>query len=277
MSITKVRPPFAYFGGKQTIADRIVDLFPEHQHYVEPFCGGLSVLAAKTPSKLETVNDLDGDVMTFWRVLRDRPEDLIRAAALTPHSRQEFYDARERPEDLDEVERARRVWVALSQSRGNQPVRTGWRHFVDRAGSSKGMPGYLDAYVDRMAAMAQRLHHVSLESRPALEVIESYGARTGTLLYVDPPYLGTTRGHAHSYRHEMRHEDQHRELAAALNACEAAVVLSGYHSPLYDELYRDWQVTTLRASTSQGTGPSGRIEVLWTNRPIEGQLTEAVT
>lgn len=82
-------PPMAYFGGKQRIAERIVALFPPHRHYVEPYAGSLSVLLAKAPAKLETVNDLDGDLVTFWRMLRDRPDELIRVCALTPHSRAE--------------------------------------------------------------------------------------------------------------------------------------------------------------------------------------------
>src|SRR5690606_27445667 len=101
--------PFAYYGGKTTLADKIVQLLPEHDHYVEPFAGSLAVLLAKPRSAMETVNDLDGDLMTFWRVLRDRPEDLARVCSLTPHSRAEHQAAY----DLgvaDDLERARRVW-----------------------------------------------------------------------------------------------------------------------------------------------------------------------
>src|SRR5436305_8185500 len=112
-----MRPPFAYYGGKTTLADAIIDVLPQHEHYVEPFAGSLAVLLAKPRSRMETVNDLDGDIMTFWRVLRDRPEDLARVCSLTPHSRLEHATAQD--EDLagvtDELERARRVWVLLTQ------------------------------------------------------------------------------------------------------------------------------------------------------------------
>jgi DNA adenine methylase len=269
--IEDVRPPFPYFGGKQRIADRIVAQFPEHGHYVEPYCGGLSVLAAKPRSRMETVNDLDGQLMRFWRVLRDRPDDLARACALTPHARAEHEGSRDRDVD-DDIEAARRVWVAISQGRGGQLVRTGWRHFVAARQHAMGMPGYLEAYVDRMAAAAERLHHVSLDCRPALDVIASYGRDADVLLYVDPPYLGTTRGHAHSYQHEMRSTADHEALAGALDQCKATVILSGYHSPLYDELYADWHITEISASTQQGNHSAGRVqgrtEVLWSNRPI---------
>ncbi len=76
-------PPMAYFGGKTRLAARIVELLPPHEHYVEPFAGSLAVLLAKPLSRMETVNDLDGDIMTFWRVLRDRPEELILIADKT--------------------------------------------------------------------------------------------------------------------------------------------------------------------------------------------------
>ena len=267
-----VAPPIPYFGGKQRIAHRIADLLPAHEHYVEPYCGGLSVLAAKRPSTLETVNDLDGDVMHFWRILRDRPLDLARVCAMTPHSRAEHQLSRER-DGLDDLERARRVWVALSQGRGGHLRATGWRCYIDPAGTSMGMPGYLDAYVDRMAAMAERLHHVSLECRPGLEVIAAYGANAQTLLYIDPPYLGTTRpGSADSYRLEMKGTADHTALAEALRDTRASVVLSGYPSDLYADLYADWHRTDLATWTGQGNaGPRGgaRVEVLWPNVPLD--------
>lgn len=111
-----MRPPLPYFGGKQRIAHHIVDVFPEHLHYIEPYAGGLSVLLAKPASKMETINDLDGDLITFWRVLRDNPEELIRVCAFTPHSRAELRRACD-GEAVSDLERARRVWVELTQGR----------------------------------------------------------------------------------------------------------------------------------------------------------------
>jgi DNA adenine methylase len=243
----------------------IASLLPDHGHYVEPFAGGLSVLLAKAPSKQETVSDLDGELMTFWRILRDRPDDLIRACALTPHSRTE-HDAAYEPA-IDELETARRVWVRLTQGRGGTLRKTGWRQYIDPAGTGTSLPGCLDGYVDRLAAAAERLHAVSLEALPALEVIGRYGRHAGTLLYVDPPYLGSTRSFA-NYRHEMRGEEEHRELAAALADCTAAVVLSGYDSPLYDELYDGWHRVETAARADNASGNRARVEVLWANRPL---------
>lgn len=261
-----LRPPFAYFGGKQKLAARIAALLPEHTHYVEPFSGSLAVLLAKPPTRLETVNDLDGDLMLFWRVLRDRPDELARVCALTPHSRTERDLARQRPEDLDELERARRVWVCLTQGRTGTLRNTGWR-FDSADHVSTSMPGRLSGYVDRLEAVATRMSSVSLECRPALDVIGAYGRKRRTLIYVDPPYLGSVR--ERNYRHEMRDDAEHRELAEALHESVATVVVSGYSSDLYDrELFADWYRHELPAATSQGGSWGERTEVLWSNRPL---------
>ena len=263
------RPPFAYFGGKSILAPRIAAALPPHRHYVEPFAGSLAVLLAKPPSLMETVNDLDGAIVNFWRVLRDRPQDLARVCALTPHSRAEFESSAE-VDAGDELEQARRLFVRLTQGRSGRLKRAGWRHYVSPSTVSTAFPSYLEGYVDRMAAAVERLHHVTLECRPALEIIERYGACDDVLLYVDPPYLGSTRANDRSYRHELMSDGEHRVLAEALRACRAAVVLSGYPSELYDEeLYSDWHRATFTTGTGQGADGSGwsnRTEVLWCNR-----------
>jgi DNA adenine methylase len=259
MCVTATAPPFAYFGGKTTLAPRIAALLPEHRHYVEPFAGSLAVLLAKRPAPMETVNDLDGDLMTFWRVLRERPDELARACALTPHSRAEHEQSHHRPETLAELERARRVWVRLTQGRGGMLRRTGWRHYGDPHGGS-GMPDYLEGYTARLLPAAHRLRHVTLECRPALDVIERFGRHPEVLIYADPPYLQC----------ELRTEPEHRDLAAALRACRCAIVVSGYASPLYDDLFGDWNRQSIATATGNGVaGGQGRTEVLWSNRDIE--------
>lgn len=267
-----MRPPIPYFGGKITLASAIADLLPAHQHYVEPYCGSLAVLLAKTPVRMETVNDLDGHLMTFWRVLRDRPGDIERVCALTPHSRVEQQQSNHL-DGIDELELARRIWVQLTQGRSGvrrteDEAPTGWRHNVKPGAAS--MAKFLTGYVARMQAAADRLYNVSLECMPALDLIAKYGAEPDVLLYVDPPYLGKTRGKSFDgYIHEMRDEASHRDLAEALQAARAAVVLSGYASPLYDrDLYAGWDRHSMTSGTGQGDGWGNRTEVLWSNRPL---------
>lgn len=269
------RPPFPYYGGKQLLADRIVSLLPEHDCYVEPYAGSLSVLLAKPRVKLETVNDIDGGLVNFWRVLRERTDDLEAYCGLTPHARaehQEAMAAMNAPAD-DPLERARQTWVLLTQARSGKQGKTGWRYFSNPRGTSYSMPQYLDAYVRRFGPAVARLHGVSLECRPALDVIGNYGQHANALLYVDPPYVLSTRKGT-GYRHEMTDAD-HRELADALRKAKATVVLSGYASPLYDlELYPDWYRTEMAAGTGNGGEWRDRTEVLWSNVPlgVQGDL-----
>ena len=262
-----LKPPFAYYGGKTTLAPKIAALLPAHEHYVEPFAGSLAVLLAKKPSRAETVNDLDGDLMTFWRVLRDRGEELERVCALTPHSRGEFALAA----DLDvscDVERARRVWLRLTQNRSHSMKVTGW--YNTKNARARTIPGSIRSFSRRIGSLVERLQDVSLENRDALDVIRDYGTEPSVCIYADPPYLGETR--ATNYRVEMPADDQHEAFAQVCHDAKAAVVISGYDSPLYDRLFDGWHRYELKAPTTL-SGDTDRVEVLWSNRTLLGAQT----
>lgn len=267
--MTGLKPPMPYAGGKQAVADRIAELLPPHLHYVEPYAGALSVLLAKRPSRVETVNDINSDLVTFWRVLRDRPDDLARVCALTPHSRAELVASMDRLAELGEIEIARRVWVRLTQARSaklsSEPV--GWRFVHDS--TRRSLAAYLDGYVARIGPAAERLRAVTLECRPALEVIYSYGSHADTCLYVDPPYLGETRGTTRLYEYEMFGDADHAELLDALTTCRASVVLSGYAHPLYDEQLAGWERYEYNVRAQSG---DARTEVVWCNRTKQDGL-----
>ncbi|WP_235660164.1 DNA adenine methylase [Mycobacteroides abscessus] len=263
------KSPVPYFGGKSWLAPRLASVLPPHKHYVEVCGGSLALLLAKKPSRQETVNDLDAVLMTFWRVLRDRPDELERVCSLTPHSRAERALAQDISSDLDELEVARRVFVALTQGRSGSLTRTGWRH--DLRPVSTPMPVTLQRYAGRIAQAAKRIQRVSLECRPAVELVESYGSDRGNLLYVDPPYIvdkGIRRGG--EYRVEMRSDGAHRELLDACLGADAAVVVSGYSSALYDGMLDGWYRYELPMVTSQGSGDGRRVEIVWSNRVLEG-------
>lgn len=263
------RSPVPYFGGKAWLAPRLAAVLPAHKHYVEVCGGSLALLLAKKRSPQETVNDLDGYLMTFWRVLRDRPDELERVCSLTPHSRAERALAQEISSDLDELEIARRAFVALTQGRSGSLTRTGWRH--DLRPVSTPMPVVLQRYAGRIGAAAKRIQRVSLECRPAVEMISAYGGDRGNLLYVDPPYIvdpGIRRGG--EYRVEMRSDAMHRELLEACLSADSAVVVSGYGSALYDGMLESWYRYEIPMTTSQGSGDGRRTEVVWSNRVLEG-------
>lgn len=270
-----MKPPASYFGSKARLAPWITSLFPDHRVYVEPFAGSAAVLFAKRRSTHEIINDVDDGVVTFLRVLRDRPEDLERACRLTPYSRTE-YEAAEPDSAVDDLERARLWWVRSSQSFGQVAKRnTGWSVTIQR-GSNNARSVY--NRLDRFAPAAERLAGVTIENRSALKVIDHYDDRNG-VIYCDPPYLGTSRSMGNAtrrtgdYLHDMYLPDEHRELAAALRSCSATVFLSGYASELYDdELFPDWHRVERRVLRRTSNGRSAAqphaVEVLWANRPI---------
>lgn len=261
----QIKPPFSYYGGKTTIAPEIAQLLPAHKHYVEPFAGSLAVLLAKKPSQGETVNDLDGDLVNFWRILRDHPEEFNRLIEMTPHSREE-YETSKTLEGVSDIERARRVFVRLTQGRSHSMKPTGWFSRKDPRGHSPAH--YVNSYSARLLSVAERLKSVSIENRDAITLIEDYGTEKSVLIYADPPYLGSTR--AENYGVEMLTDELHQRFSKACNEAKAAIVVSGYASPLYEALFEGWHRVELKAPTKL-SGNRAENEVLWANVPIGGQ------
>jgi len=258
--MTITRPALRYYGGKWRIAPWIISHFPDHHAYVEPFGGAGSVLLRKDPSSSEILNDLDGNVVNFFRVLRERTEELKRAIEFTPFSREETHVSMEH--STDPLEAARRFFIRAWQTQHGAPHmgRNGWR-FGRRGGNDRRSA--VDDWNDtaRLPAIAQRLKLVQIEHDDALKVIPRFDAE-GTLFYVDPPYvLGTRadRWRRNGYVHEMSDED-HRALAEVLNSAKGMVVLSGYPSDLYKNLYRDWKVSSITNHTSRS---APQTEYLW--------------
>ena len=191
------------------------------------------------PSPVETYNDLDSEVVNFFAVLRDQKSALIEAIGLTPFSREELASACGGTEGVSKIERARRFFIRARQVRTGlaQTASAGrWAHckLTSRAGMAGAVSRWLGS-VEDLSLIAQRLLRVQIENAPALEVIARYDSPE-TLFYCDPPYVHGTRGDSKAYAHEMTDRD-HRVLAERLRHVEGKVALSGYHGPLYDELY----------------------------------------
>lgn len=258
---------FGWYGGKFNHLDWLLPLLPAAHHYCEPFAGSAAVLLNRTPAPVETYNDIDGQVVNFFQVLREQPEALARAIALTPFSREEFYRAiLDWPKAENALERARRFYVRARQARtGLAQTATLGRWANCKATSRAGMSGVVSRWlggVDALPEIGVRLMRVQIENRPALDVIRVYDGPT-TLFYCDPPYLHETRGDSGAYGFEM---DQmaHVELAEALDRCQGKVALSGYRSLLMDKLYKGWRRYDAVAKQCHSTKKM-RQECLWMN------------
>ena len=235
---------FGWYGGKFSHLDWLLPLLPEAHHYCEPFAGSGAVLLNRSPSPVETYNDIDGELVNFFRVLRDHPDEVTRAIALTPFSREEFHQAiYDKSGEVSDVERARRFYVRARQARtGLAQTATLGRWANCKNTSRSGMAGVISRWlggVEGLPEISLRLLRVQIENRPALDVIRLYDGPK-TLFYCDAPYVHESRGDRKAYGFEMD-EREHRELAAALVTCRGMVAISGYRGALMDERYSAWR------------------------------------
>ena len=269
MSKTAMRPALRYYGGKWRTAPWILSHFPPHKCYVEPFGGAASVLIQKERSRIEVYNDLNSDVVSYFRVLREQPEALSRAIHLTPYAREE-YDLATSGEDVaDPIERARRFLVWSWQSQYfKMRSKSGWRAINNDLRSQSPAADW--ANMNHLNAVAERFRKVQIEHGPALEVIERYDSPE-TLFYVDPPYVLDTRVDRAAYIHEMTDSD-HAKLASALHAAKGSVVLSGYRSDLYEVLYNDWWSASTTSRINSPSGAKLATETVWTNAEAQRRL-----
>ena len=261
----KLRPPVKWHGGKHYLSRHIIETFPKHHTYVEPFGGAASVLLNKDPAPVEVYNDLDHRITRLFRVLRDDGDEFHRRISLTPYSEVEFALATDTCED--EIEQARRDFVRWRLSLGGRGDSFSFTLHRVRRGMADVVSGYLSAIDEQLPLIVERMRTVELVSRPAVEVISKWDSHE-TLFYCDPPYLHSTRqlNSRDVYGYEMT-EDEHRELAECLHSCKGKVVLSGYPSPLYEELYADWWQLEIEIANhaAGGKSKSREIECLWFN------------
>jgi DNA adenine methylase len=278
--IRKVAPPiqhmnrpkkliaFGWYGGKFSHLDWLLPQLVGCVHYCEPFAGSGAVLLNKTPSPVETYNDIDGEVVNFFKVLREEKDILIEQIALTPFSREEFGIACELSPHLSNLERARRFYIRARQVRtGLAQTATIGRWANCKNTSRAGMSGVVSRWlggVEQLEFIAERLLRVQIENRPAIDVIKLYDSKE-TLFYCDPPYIHETRGDTKSYSYEMTNS-AHIELAKVLNSVEGLVAISNYECDLMDELYPSgkWMKLYSPEKTIHSTKDI-RQEVLWVN------------
>lgn len=260
-----------YHGGKWRTARKIIEHFPPHRVYVEPYGGGGSVLLQKPRCYAEVYNDMGGEIVNLFRVVRDRGQELMVALELTPFSREEF--AWSYLPSPDPVEQARRTVIRSFMGFGSNwqkststggIMKTGFRACSNRSGTTPAH-NWRD-YPAKLGDIVERLRGVIIENRPAIQVMQKHDAEK-TLHYCDPPYCASTRDAGTDYTHEMN-EDDHREMARALHDLKGMVIVSGYACDLYDkELFAGWKRAEFSA-LADGARP--RREVLWMkNVPLD--------
>lgn len=257
-------PVLKYPGSKWRIANWIVSNFPagyEKMTYLEPFFGSGAVFFNKKRSLVETINDLDGNVVNLFKQIRDNPEALARAIEYTPWSREEYSISYKKTGD--DLEGARRFLVRMWQAIGAKSSDiTGWRSNIKSINGNVTQWGTV--LPKNIVEISSRLKHINnrlvqIECQPAVKLIQRY-ARENVFIYADPPYVLSTRS-KRIYAYEMKDAD-HVELLRLLLKHHGPVIISGYMNDIYAELLKDWNTQVRLTNCESGLK---REEVIWMN------------
>lgn len=264
--MTVAHPVIRYHGGKFRLAQWVISHFPQHTCYTEVFGGAAGVLIQKPRAYAEVYNDLDGEIVNLFAVLRSEKNrtKLIEQLILTPYARDEFELAWEHSDDV--VERARRIVIRAQMgfgSAGATKGKTGFRIDTKRQyGTAQMLWAEFPHHLDQIG---QRLQGVLIENRNAIRVLKDHDTPT-TLHYVDPPYVHDTRyvgvKYGSFYRYEMD-DLQHIELLKTLLKLEGMVVLSGYENDMYNDYLKGWTKRSIQARIASHRGAGLRTECLW--------------
>jgi len=255
---------------------KLLPLIPKHKQYIEPFFGGGSVLFAKEPAEVETINDIDGGVVNFFRVLRapEKAKVLIEKARLTPYSREEFYHFRDTWQDCeDPIEKAYRWFVVARWSfSGDFGNSFGTVVATARRGRAQTVSHWLSA-VEMLPEVVERLQRVQIENQDFRVLMKRY-CTEDSFCYCDPPYIASTRRSKAGYKHEMTVED-HRDLVELLLVLPGKFMLSGYKHEIYEPLEEagwkrlDFETACHAAGKTRSTGILGKGVALRMQKRVE--------
>jgi DNA adenine methylase len=272
--MVRPRQPIKWHGGKYYMAKKIISVMPEHTHYLEAFAGGLSVLLNKPCDGIsETVNDLNGDLMNFWRVMSspDMFEDFIKIVSMIPLGKPFFQAAKKSHPDEDRVTLAVKFFIRMRQSRQGLGMSYCTPTKRTRGGMNENVSAWISA-VEGLPEIHDRLRRVEVLSEDACAAIQRLD-HPDLLVYCDPPYMSQTRSSPDLYGdYEMKYR-QHEGLLNTLSQMKGKFILSGYPSELYKE-YEE-QYSWDRREFDVANSASGRqtkerkTEVLWANFSIE--------
>lgn len=257
-----MRTLLRYPGSKQRIAPWIINHMPPHHSYLEPYAGGIAILLNKEPSRIETINDLDDDVINLFRVIQSKAtrEELIQLIVYTPYARM-VYDSAfpDNPDELDPVERAKNFLIRSGMGHGFRLCeKCGWKKDVYGREAAYAVR-YWNRLPEVIQNVALRLKMVQIEHKPAVELIKAFN-HDNVLIYADPPYILSTRSRK-QYRHEMSDQD-HVELLETLLQHAGPAMLSGYDNEIYNTYLSGWRKEQIPARAENSLP---RTESLWMN------------
>jgi DNA adenine methylase len=261
-----IRPPVKWPGGKRYLAKRITGYFPNHRIYLEVFGGGASVLLNKTPVQVEVYNDLDLRITRLFRVLRDQGERFLERVRLIPYSQVEFETAGSYPPGGSELEKAICDFILWRQSFGGKGE--SWSYTTTRARG--GMAGDVNAWwtaIENLPEIIDRIRRVQILCQSAFDAIPRFD-HSEALIYCDPPYVHSNRErHSRRVYHSEMTDDEHRDLGKILSKCRAKVIVSGYPSALYDEIFAGWRVASFDIANhaARGHKKERENECIWMN------------
>ena len=268
------KPPFGYFGAKQRISKKIIDMLPPHNAWVEGFCGSAAITFAKPPAPIEIINDLDSVIVNFFQQLRDNQEALIRAIELTPYSNEEFRNARsEVRNETGGLEKARHFLVHAMMTINGTVDTTGGGFSYTNSYTRNNREARVNRWYNlpqRLEEVVERLRRIRIENRDAAELVSMYSNRPATLIYLDPPYFTDRQ---HGYTIDARDEEFHINLLKVCIKSKSMIILSGYDNPLYNEFLTarsGWNKHFIRTTTRNTTGTDYvREETLWLNKTLQ--------
>ena len=238
-----MKTPITYYGGKQTLLKYLLPLIPQHTLYCEPFFGGGAVFFAKPKSDVEVINDINGEVINFFKVIKTKFPELQKEIQSTLHSRELYKKAMEiynNPKNYSDVKRAWALWTATNQ--GFAGMIGSWGFGKDDS-KEAALANKRDAFTK---AYENRLTRVQVENNSAIKVINRCDDKE-TFIYADPPYIGSDQGHYKGYS-----ENDYRELLNALSKVKGKFLLSSYPSKILTSFINKykWKVQKVTKSVA---------------------------
>ena len=241
--------PFKWVGGKSRLRKFIIPMIPPHTCYVEPFAGAAWVLFGKPRSDIEVLNDIDQELITFFRVVKEKPEELIASFEWELASRAEFNRlAATDPMALNDVQRAHRFYYLIMAGWGGEARYPRFQSSTRDGGHGNRLIGALKTLRKRLLPIHERLRTVLIEHLDWQECVDRYDSPS-TVMYLDPPYLKN----GVNYKFNMRGENEHRSIAERLKTTKSLWILSAYDTVEIRELFDGYGVTPIQSSSGMKT------------------------